>query len=77
MLERYFGLINKDASLAFKRGDQMHGRCIIGDRCRVLRMEFSFNRIGMTFGTVSFVEDAEDLTGILHELDRLLAAPDR
>lgn len=74
LLERYFGLINKDASLAFIRGSQMHGRYIIGDRCQVLRMEFSFNRIGMTFGTVSVVDDAEDRTGILHELKRLLAA---
>lgn len=71
LLERDFELVNKDAGLDFKKGSQMHGRYIIGDRCRALRLEFSFNRIGKTFGTVSFVQDPEDVTGILHELERL------
>lgn len=71
LLERDFALVNKDARLDFTKGSHMHGRYIIGDRCRALRLEFSFNRIGKTFGTVSFVEDLDDLAGILDELERL------
>jgi len=55
----------------FCMGTEMHSRYLIADRSRVLRMEFSFNRIGKSFGTVSLVEDPEDLAGIVHELDRL------
>lgn len=71
LLVRDFALVNAGASLDFRRGSQMHGRYIVGDRSRVLRLELSFNRIGKTFGTVSVVEDSEDLTGILQELERL------
>lgn len=37
-------------------------------------MEFSFNRIGKSFGTVSLVDDGEDLAGVLEELERLYPA---
>lgn len=70
LLERDFALVS-NASLDFVRGSQMHARYVVGDRSRVLRMEFSFNRIGKTLGTVSLVEDPDDLAGILHELERL------
>lgn len=71
LLEQDFLRVNRSARLDFIRGTQMHGRYIIGDRRHALRLEFSFNRIGRTFGTVSVVEDAEDLAGILQELERL------
>lgn len=64
-------LVNPDLSVRFVKGTGMHARYLIADRRRVLRMEFSFNRIGKHFGTISQVNDPQDLSGILDELQRL------
>lgn len=71
LLEKNIATLNGGAQVQFCMGTEMHSRYLIADRSRVLRMEFSFNRIGKSFGTVSLVEDPEDLAGIVHELDRL------
>jgi hypothetical protein len=51
--------------------DDMHSRYVVADRARVIRMEFSFNRIGRTFGTVSVLEVDEDHAGIIDDIKRL------
>lgn len=71
LLTEDMGLLGSETALHFRRGSGMHARYLIGDRARALRMEFSFNRIGKSFGTVSLVEDPQDLAGILAELNRL------
>lgn len=70
-LTRDIALMNSETEVQFHKGKEMHARYLVADRSRVLRMEFSFNRIGKSFGTVSLVEDEEDLAGILHEVERL------
>lgn len=62
---------NDDLKVRFCRGADMHARYIVADRARTLRMDFSLNGFGKSFGTVSLVRDQEDLVGILGELDRL------
>ena len=69
--EECFLRVNPDIDIVFHRGTQMHARYVIADHTRVLRMEFSFNRIRKSFGTVSVVSDPSDLEGILGELRRL------
>jgi hypothetical protein len=71
LIEADAHLVNSSASIVFRQGTKMHPRYLIADRSRVLLMEFSFNRIGKTFGTVSQVTDPEDLASILDELERL------
>lgn len=71
LLARDIGIVNAGATIHFRKGSEMHARYLVADRSRVLRMEFSFNRIGKSFGTVSLVEDEADLAGILDEVERL------
>ncbi|MFA4930093.1 MAG: hypothetical protein WC558_16375 [Patulibacter sp.] len=71
LLEKNVAALNRSAQMRFRRGTGMHARYLIADRSRALRMEFSFNRIGKSFGTVSLVEGTEDLAGIVGELNRL------
>lgn len=70
-LECNFTAAAPGAALVFQRGGDMHSRYLVADRARVIRMEFSFNRIGRVFGTVSVVENDEDRIGILKEVNRL------
>lgn len=76
LLTRDIGLVASDLSVRFEHGTEMHARYLVADRSRVLRMEFSFNRIGKSFGTISLVEDDADRKGILGELQRLDPAPE-
>ena len=76
LLAQDIALVGTQAEIQFQKGSEMHARYLVADRSRALRMEFSFNRIGTTFGTVSLVEDAEDLAGILDEVERLHPAAD-
>lgn len=71
LLAQDIALVNADVEIKFRRGSEMHARYIVADRSSALRMEFSFNRIGKSFGTVSVVEGEEDLAGIIEELERL------
>ncbi|MGN7150375.1 hypothetical protein ACTHQ6_15435 [Arthrobacter sp. SAFR-179] len=71
-LERNFKAAAPGTALVFHRAVDLHSRYLVADRLRVIRMEFSFNRIGKVFGTVSVVENEEDRVGILGEVDRLL-----
>jgi hypothetical protein len=71
LLARDIALVSSETDIQFQRGSEMHARYLVADRSRALRMEFSFNRIGKSFGTVSLVEDAEDLAGIVDEVERL------
>ena len=74
-IEECFLRVNPDQDIVFHRGTQMHARYVIADHTRVLRMEFSFNRIRKSFGTASMVNDPRDLDGILRELQRLEESP--
>ncbi|WP_139219862.1 hypothetical protein [Curtobacterium sp. YR515] len=71
LLKADIDLLNASTAVTFHQGSGMHARYIVADRSRVLRMEFSFNRIGKSFGTVSQVLDEEDRSAIVAELDRL------
>jgi hypothetical protein len=71
MLEANLLLLNPDVMIKYCKGTGMHARYIVSDRSRALRLEFSLNRIGKSFGTVSLVSDEEDLGGIVTELERL------
>lgn len=71
LIERDVALLDATLEVNFHNGTGMHSRYVVADRARALRMEFSFNRIGRTFGTVSLVDAGEDLTGVLEELERL------
>lgn len=64
-------LVNSEVDVQFHKGTEMHARYLVADRSRAIRMEFSFNRIGKSFGTVSIVEDVEDIAGIVAEIRRL------
>lgn len=68
-------LVNPKVEVEFRRGNKMHARYLVANRSRALRMEFSFNRIGKYFGTISLVEGDEDLAGIVDELERLHPTP--
>ncbi|MFJ6003659.1 hypothetical protein [Arthrobacter sp. NPDC092385] len=70
-LRQDIALINPSLSVQLHKGREMHSRHLVTDRSRAVRMEFSFNRIGKVFGTVSFVDDADDIEGILQEVERL------
>lgn len=74
LLESDIALVDATTEVHFHRGTVMHARYVVADRSRALRMEFSFNRIGRSFGTVSLVDDGEDLAGVLEELERLSPA---
>lgn len=71
LLKGDLALLDASTTVSFHQGSGMHARYIVADRSRVLRMEFSFNRIGRSFGTVSLVIDEEDRAGIVDELNRL------
>ncbi|WP_062208298.1 hypothetical protein [Demequina oxidasica] len=71
LLDTDIATLNPSIDVLFTRGSAMHSRYVIADRARALGMEFSFNRIGKSFGTVSLVDDPSDLAGILGELQRL------
>lgn len=71
LLAQDLALMNSEINIEFQKGSEMHARYLVADRSRALRMEFSFNRIGRSFGTVSLVENAEDIAGILDEVNRL------
>jgi len=74
LIETDIALFDATTEVSFHRGTAMHSRYVVADRSRALRMEFSFNRIGKSFGTVSLVDDGEDLAGVLEELQRLSPA---
>lgn len=71
LLSHDISLVNAETEIQFQRGSEMHARYLVADRARALRMEFSFNRIGKSFGTVSVVNETEDLAAIVDELERL------
>ncbi len=71
LIEQDARMMNPDLTIEYRRGSGLHARYIIADRERISRMEFSFNRIGDSFGTVSLVTDPDDVAGILAELERL------
>lgn len=71
LLARDIALVNSETDVQFHKGSEMHARYLVADRSRALRMDFSFNRIGKSFGTVSLVEDIEDIAGIVVEIGRL------
>lgn len=70
-IAKQIALLNAETEVQFQKGSEMHGRYLVADRARALRMDFSFNSIGKSFGTVSVVDDAEDLAGVVNELERL------
>jgi hypothetical protein len=74
LLAENIALLGSDVAVEFLQGTHMHSRHLIADRARALRMDFSFNQIGKTFGTMSLVEAADDLGAILTELERLVPA---
>lgn len=76
LITRDTELLGSDAVLAFQQRKGLHARYLVADRVRVLRMDFSYNRIGRSFGTVALVNDAEDLAGYLEELASLRLAFD-
>ncbi|MDA3804784.1 hypothetical protein PED38_08240, partial [Clavibacter sp. CT19] len=71
MIKANLRMLNPDIGITYRKGTRMHARYIVSDRSRALRLEFSLNRIGKSFGTISLVTDEEDLAGIVTELERL------